>query len=251
MPSVDWSSPWTWGLIVFVLFHLAVTGGLMAACAILLFRKVKTDVHTGAQALSKWLTSKGFSAMVTGPLDDLAAGNLAGAVGDEVKMVQYLSNAQNQGNELANVFTTAWNDPQLGPTLQQLVKDLQGGASKEQIQTDMGAVVSASRAGAQSLLNSLPLTQQIHQFQTILPQLKGLALPDAASVLDSMGLGHFLPAVAAIAAPVTAPVAIPAAVAAAAGVAVSGLKHGDVVTVSADGTPTTSSVAPSTTTQAA
>ena len=259
MDAIDFSSPMTWLFIALALFefaHLAFTGTLVLGLVIVLLKKAKADVHEWAAALSKWLDSLGFSATVTAPLDKIAAGDVAGALGAGASLMAYCLNPANAAFEFSNVLPVVWN-----MAVQKVIGDLQGGASSATIAADLQPAIVAGRA-------AIPHSPLHTQLQTALSHVQatlssGGGLPDVQTALSDLGLSNLFPLVAAgataskpvqtaaqaqlalaaapllkaaVATPalaVAAPAAIPAAAAVATGVAVSGLLDGHTVSVSA------------------
>lgn len=149
MPQIDLSNPLLWivvALSVFTLLHLAVTGAMGLGLLIVVIKKAKADLHAWAAALSKWLTGLGFSATITAPLDAIAQGDVPTALADGGALIKYLLNPTNAATEWSAVLRKLWGDPTSGPIVQQVVTDLQGGASQQQLASDLAPGIAALRS---------------------------------------------------------------------------------------------------------
>jgi hypothetical protein len=190
MPSINWESPWLWFAIIAVCVSLAVHAATLTAIGILLFKKAKSNVHKGAQALSSWMKGLGFSETVTAPLDDVASGNVAAFASDGLSEVRYLHDAANRQKELKAVFSTALADPVVGPPLTQYLKDKLGGASDAVLTADGQKLQTAF----ESTLPQLPNQAHFDQFMHVLDSLHA----GNTSMADITGLVSTNPAFAGI-----------------------------------------------------
>lgn len=197
MPQIDLSNPLLWIVIllsIFTLLHFAVTSALGLGLVIVVIKKAKTDLHTWAADLSSWLTGLGFSKTVTGPLDKLAAGDVPGAMAAGAVLAAYVLNPVNAATELSNVLPKLWADKTVGPPLQAVVKDLQGGATQQQLQTDLVPVITQARG-------SVPKGPLATQAQDLVAHLPTLAanpqLLDLANLLHLNGQADAIPALLA------------------------------------------------------
>ena len=255
MPAIDFSNPLLWILIVSGVLHaihLAITSAIFLGFVFVLVKKAKADVHSWAAALSKWLTGLGFSATVTNPLDKIAEGDGAGALGAGGALITYVLNPVNAAKEFSVVLPKLWSDPTIGPAVQQVVADIQKGASQSVLQGDLTPVITQARAS----VPQAPIVTQMHDLVSHLPnlaqnpQLQSLAqllmANGQTSAIPALLAGHAVAATAAgtaVAGPAGTIAALAGEVAKAApvlavekalqGVGVTGLQDGHIVQISA------------------
>lgn len=206
--------------------HGVVIAGLLGVVAFSLlfgFKQAESKVHKGAQALSRWMSQRGFSASVTAPLDDLATGDAVALVSDGLKEIQYLHDPANTAKEMASVCAATMADPVLGPKFKQFLTDLLGGATPDILAADATGFTTAVRAGAPVL----PIQQHLDQVMHILDSIKGghFTMADVANLFNGN--------------PTTAPIAgyltkIVAAGAAVAGTAAAGPAGGAIASALAN-----------------
>ncbi len=245
LPSINWESPLVWAVVILTAVHFAVHAATFAAIGFLLFKKVKSNVSKGAQALSKWMSSLGFSATVTQPLDDVASGSALAFGSDGLKEVQYLHDPANRAKEIKQVMSTGLADPVIGPPLREWLTDLLGGASDEVLTADSNKLVAAIHSGAPVLPNQAHFDQfmhvldSLHAGNTTMADITGLVSTNPAFANISgfasklLAFGHDMGSAAAKAAPLVAGASIPLAPVLAPAAAVAAVTAPVVVPVAA------------------